>query len=628
MARKNESWGIEVGANALKAIHLARTEDGVEVLEYEVMPFKKILTTPDLNVDEAIEVGLDQFLSKHDLSRTTVMVSVPGHLALARFAKLPPVDPKKIPDIVKFEAVQQIPFPIDQVEWDYQVFQQQDSPDVEVGIFAITKDRVMKFLSHYRNVGMRVDGLTLSPLAVYNAMAYDRKLDEDSPGTVMLDVGTTSTDVIVMESGQVWLRTLPIGGNNFTEALVRAFKLSFHKAEKLKRDAGTSKYARQIFQAMRPVFADFVQEVQRSLGYYQSLKRGAELKRLIGVGSTFRLPGLAKFLKQQLQMDVTRPNRFKRAKIEGKQESDFADHALNLATAYGLALQGLGLEVVHANILPRYIISQRLWKAKQPMFAAAAALVVAAVIGAAVNLWIKQTSYDSSAGRNTAKIQSVISRGQVFADKWEEISAGEDPRMKIENLRHIHDYRDVWPKLMEDLNLAVMAVKPQPELLEADADAISAIPRRQRRRLYIESVSSAYRNPSAQTDAAGTRRGSSTRLITDESDTLESDTATAKRPQFVITVKGTTPHAGGAAFISNTSIKWRQDTADRADRPYRILTTENALVWIDPVGTSDEGRTSGTVDRPDRRSAGTRRSSPRGGGGDPPGAAAPFKSPT
>ena len=104
MARKNESWGIEVGANALKAIHLAGTVDGVEVLEYEVMPFKKILTTPDLNVDEAIEVGLDQFLSKHDLSRTTVMVSVPGHLALARFAKLPPVDPKKIPDIVKFEA--------------------------------------------------------------------------------------------------------------------------------------------------------------------------------------------------------------------------------------------------------------------------------------------------------------------------------------------------------------------------------------------------------------------------------------------------------------------------------------------------------------------------------------------
>ena len=70
------------------------------------------------------------------------MASVPGHMAFARFAKLPPVDPKELPKIVKFEAVQQIPFPIEEVEWDYQVFGQPDSPEVEVGIFAITKDKV------------------------------------------------------------------------------------------------------------------------------------------------------------------------------------------------------------------------------------------------------------------------------------------------------------------------------------------------------------------------------------------------------------------------------------------------------------------------------------------------------
>ena len=48
-----------------------------------------------------------------------------------------------------------------------------------------------------------------------------------------------------------------------TEALVKAFKLSFSKAETLKRTAASSKYARQIFQAMRPIFADLVQELQR-----------------------------------------------------------------------------------------------------------------------------------------------------------------------------------------------------------------------------------------------------------------------------------------------------------------------------------------------------------------------------
>ena len=71
----------------------------------------------------------------------------------------------------------------------------------------------------------------------------------------------------------MWTRTIQIGGNNFTEALVRAFKLSFPKAEQHKRTAASSKYARQIFQAMRPVFADLVQEIQRCIGFYTSLHR-------------------------------------------------------------------------------------------------------------------------------------------------------------------------------------------------------------------------------------------------------------------------------------------------------------------------------------------------------------------
>ncbi|HCD33296.1 MAG TPA: hypothetical protein DER01_12875, partial [Phycisphaerales bacterium] len=199
MGKRNDCWGIEVGANAIKAIRLQRQKDQVVLADFEVLPFKKPLTTPDLNVNEAIQVNLDQFLSKHSVNRSTVMTSVPGHMAFARFAKLPPVDPKRIPDIVRFEAVQQIPFPIEQVEWDYQVFQEPDSPDVEVGIFAITKDRVTDFLENYNAVGCRVDGITLSPLAVYNALAYDMQLDEESPGVVFMDIGTTSTDVIIVE---------------------------------------------------------------------------------------------------------------------------------------------------------------------------------------------------------------------------------------------------------------------------------------------------------------------------------------------------------------------------------------------------------------------------------------------
>ena len=57
-----------------------------------------------------------------------VAISVPGQSGLARFVKLPPVEEKKITDIVKFEAKQQIPFPLDEVVWDYQRSARASSP--------------------------------------------------------------------------------------------------------------------------------------------------------------------------------------------------------------------------------------------------------------------------------------------------------------------------------------------------------------------------------------------------------------------------------------------------------------------------------------------------------------------
>lgn len=218
MAASNVSWGIEIGAGGIKAIQLEVSGDRVNVLDFAVIQHKKPLSSPDTNADDVLRVSLGQFMSQVDLAGAAVVLSVPGHSAFARFAKLPPVEPKKVPDIVKFEAVQQIPFPIDEVEWDYQTFVSPDSPDIEVGIFAIKRSWMKDRLALFADVNLVPDVVTLSPVAAYNAMAYDLAFTEQTPGTIILDIGTTSTDLVVAEAGRVWIRTFPIGGHHFTEA--------------------------------------------------------------------------------------------------------------------------------------------------------------------------------------------------------------------------------------------------------------------------------------------------------------------------------------------------------------------------------------------------------------------------
>jgi len=103
-----------------------------------------------------------------------IVVSVPSQNSFARFVNLPPVDSKRIPEIVRFEAAQQIPFDIDDVQWDWQLMTGPESPENKVGIFAIKNDVVISALEYFGIENITVSYVQMAPMALYNYMLYDR----------------------------------------------------------------------------------------------------------------------------------------------------------------------------------------------------------------------------------------------------------------------------------------------------------------------------------------------------------------------------------------------------------------------------------------------------------------------
>jgi type IV pilus assembly protein PilM len=450
MASSNICWGIEMGFGAIKALKLENDSSGFKVLDFAIVNHPKVLSTPEFDQTDAMRVALGTLVNQHDLSNARIAVSLPGHQSFARFAKLPPVEPKKVPDIVKFEAVQQIPFPLEEVEWDYQTFVSPDSPEVEVGIFAVTRQRIMDQLSMLHDVGLTPDLVTLSPIAAYNALAVDLGFTDETPGTIILDIGTVATDMIIAEAGRVWVRTFPIGGHQFTEALVSAFKLSYSKAEKLKREAEQSKHARHVFQAMRPVFSDIVQEIQRSIGFYHSVHPDADLKRLIGLGSTFRLPGLRKYLKQQLQLDVYRLEQFKKLSIDGPRAGEFQAASFNLATAYGCVLQAFDNAPMQANLMPVPVIKEALWKKKVPYFAAAAGLAAATAGAMFIRPLMDSTAF--AGAQRPAVLQQVVNEASTLAEEAEnaQVTDNAQPNLRGAEIVGLLNGRELYAQILED----------------------------------------------------------------------------------------------------------------------------------------------------------------------------------
>src|SRR5262249_23868948 len=288
------------------------------------------------------------------------------------------------PDIVKFEAKQQIPFALDEVVWAYQQIGSDDDVNeeeftmAEVGLFAMKRDQINRAILPLAVAGIEVDVVQMSPIALYNFIAFDQiKGSGSKDSVVLLDIGADNTDLIITDGSRIWQRNVPIGGTHFTRALTKELKLTFAKAEHLKRNATKAPDPRAIFTAMRGVFNDFASEVNRSIGFYSSINRSAKIRKVIGLGNGFKLPGLQKFLQQNLSQEVDRFETFERlVGDEVKGAPQFQDNLASFGVAYGLGIQGLGRGGLSTNLLPPEIERVRLIRSKKPWALAASALIM------------------------------------------------------------------------------------------------------------------------------------------------------------------------------------------------------------------------------------------------------------
>jgi type IV pilus assembly protein PilM len=393
-------WGIDIGQCALKALRCRAHENPKKAVAeaFDYIEYPKILSQPGSDPAEMIGDALKQFLSRNTVLGDRVAVSVSGQAGLARFIKLPPLEAKKIPDLVRYEARQQIPFDLNDVVWDYQRMgggsvEEGFALDTEIGLFAMKRDAVFRALDPFLKLDIEVDIVQLTPLVLYNFLVFDQmgelpppeEFDPENPpeSAVIISMGTDATDLVITNGFRVWQRSIPIGGSHFTKALTRELKLTFAKAEHLKRNATAAADPKAVFQAMKPTFSDLLTELQRSIGYFSNLDRAAKIGRVVALGNAMKLPGLRRYLSQSLGYDIEKIDSFH--SLEGAQvvgSPTFQENLLSFGVSYGLALQGLGKGAVHTNLLPREIVQSRLIKRKKPWAVAAAALML---LGCAVN---------------------------------------------------------------------------------------------------------------------------------------------------------------------------------------------------------------------------------------------------
>ncbi|MBM4155956.1 MAG: type IV pilus assembly protein PilM [Lentisphaerae bacterium] len=458
MLRSDTILALDIGASSLKLGCFAPQKGGsLELIRYAVR---------DLNADPAneehrltdIQLGLQDMMAELGIpAGRPVLISVPGQQVFSRFVKLPPVSKDKILQMVQYEAQQNVPFPINEVVWDYQLIGS-GVGEVDVMLAAMKAEIIEQLIDAIRKAGLHPELVDVAPMAIYNAVRYNYASLPKC--TLVIDIGARSTDLIFIEENRVFNRSIPVGGNTITQQIMREFELSYEDAEKLKKthafvafggayEAPASQVADKVSKTVRTIMTRLHTEITRSINFYRTQQSGGEPGLALLTGGTSIIAYTDTFLKEKLHIDVDYMNPFANVSVSSTIDAgDIGAKAHLMGEVVGLALRrSLGCPI-ELNLLPPKYVKDETFQRRQPM-------LVVSMIGvlALLGLWAADFYRLSRLGRE--RLSALQSRVSQLRDVETRLAEKEAKIGEMEGqtktLASLPPRRTAWLQVVSDI---------------------------------------------------------------------------------------------------------------------------------------------------------------------------------
>ena len=447
---------LDIGSHSLKLAEFAEVRGGLEMTRYAVS---------DLGVDPQGEADRSQYIitTIHDLLRESgckpgpVLLSISGHAVFTRFQPLPEVQPDKIYQVIQYEAQQNVPFPMNEVVWDYQLISGHDG-SVDIMLAAIKSEIINNLCDCVRFAGLQPDLVDIAPSALYNAVRYN--YDNLPACTLVVDIGARSTSLVFIEAGRVFIRNVPVGGNTITQSIMNEFGVSFDDAEAMKKAHGyvafggayegpQSETVDKVSKSVRSMMTRLHQEINRSLNFYRSQSGGNKPELLLLTGGSSVIPYTDSFLREKLRIETDYFNPFNNVAVaESIPTEQIGAHACEMGPLVGLALRRLHTCPVEIDLLPPQVEEEKKFARKQPLFAAAVAVALLTV-----GVWIAFFArMASTVGDAEDRIQSRVSElSRVEQKVMAKESQMKDVDRKIGKLADLELRRGAWRRIYGEL---------------------------------------------------------------------------------------------------------------------------------------------------------------------------------
>jgi type IV pilus assembly protein PilM len=463
MLNSKSFLAVDFGAGSLKLAEFEQNEAGGLRLKQYGIKALGLEGSQESAREAAILKGLIELLGEKSYSARQVNACAPGFHVFSKFVKLPPVDTSKVTQIIRYEAQQNVPFPLDEVVWDYQILGTSATQELEVLLVAVKSEIVEGLFRVAEGAGLRMKLVDASSAALCNAFRYNYG---DLEGcTMLLDIGAKTSNLLFFEKGKVYSRSINIGANSITQDFANESKLKFEQAEAIKIEKGSvslggayeepeDPQAAAIAKIARQVMTRLHIQVNQTIQFYRGQQGGSAPQRLFLSGGASIMPYTAQFFAEKLNVPVEYFNPFRNIEIDPALNlEELSKYAHSYGEVVGLGLRDLAHCPVELNLMPKSSLQRQEFGNKKPYLIASVfslALVLLAIYKAETQIGDVWRSKAAELAGPLEKLTAQSGHMQKALGERDQL------KKQADEMRGLAEGRFYWIGILTDLRKVMM----------------------------------------------------------------------------------------------------------------------------------------------------------------------------
>lgn len=344
---KGSLFGIDIGSHSAKLAQVRQHGKGIDVLAYGHVDFSPETVVEGVVVDpeslaKSIKPLVTTGVNGVKFSPKKIASSLPVAKGFTRILQMPAMEKKDLEEAVKLEAEQSIPVPQTDLYMDHEVIgtSKNDKGEVhtDVLLVAAPKAIVDSYIKVFDLLGLEIVSIEVSLMAIARAI---RATQSSSGPTLLVDFGSESADLAIIDQVIRLTGTMPVGGDQITAAMVKSLGITTEQANEIKYKfgIGPSGLQAKVLETINPLLKNLTSEITKAIKYYQDRNPNHQVSTILLTGGGASMPGVVAYLQDNLKgVTINVANPWSNLGTKHVKALDSLEAPM-YATALGLALQ-------------------------------------------------------------------------------------------------------------------------------------------------------------------------------------------------------------------------------------------------------------------------------------------------